>query len=267
MKKLFISLLALIFSASVALGQIADPNAPLQNDPSVRYGKLDNGLTYYIQHNEKPADRAEFYLVTNVGAIQESPAQDGLAHFLEHMALNGTKNLPGKMMLEYFQSVGVEFGRNINAGTGVEQTMYMLNNIPVTRQGIIDTALLIMHDYSAFVTNDPAEVEKERGVIVEEWRTRRDAAWRMHEKELPYLYGDSKYGSCTLIGSKENLETFDPIEIKKFYETWYRPDIKSDCRIYIPELDQTYEVLGRPEDIELRHQYIRMKVMAYTGGA
>ena len=123
MKKLFISLLALIFSASMAFGQIADPNAPLQNDPSVRYGKLDNGLTYYIQHNEKPADRAEFYLVTNVGAIQETPAQDGLAHFLEHMALNGTKNLPGKMMLEYFQSVGVEFGRNINAGTGVEYTM------------------------------------------------------------------------------------------------------------------------------------------------
>ena len=227
MKKLFISLLALIFSASMAFGQIADPNAPLQNDPSVRYGKLENGLTYYIQHNEKPADRAEFYLVTSVGAIQESPAQDGLAHFLEHMALNGTKNLPGKMMLEYFQSKGVEFGRNINASTGVEQTMYMLNNIPVTSQGIIDTAMLIMHDYSAFVTNDPAEVEKERGVIVEEWRTRRTADWRMHEKELPYLYGDSKYGSCTLIGSKENLETFDPIEIKKFYETWYRPDLQA----------------------------------------
>lgn len=227
MKKLMISLLALIFSASLAFGQIADPNAPLQNDPSVRFGKLENGLTYYIQHNEKPAERAEFYLVTNVGAIQETPAQDGLAHFLEHMALNGTKNLPGKMMLEYFQTQGVEFGRNINAGTGVEYTMYMLNNIPVTRQGIIDTALLIMHDYSAFVTNDPAEVEKERGVIIEEWRTRRTADWRMHEKELPYLYGDSKYATCTLIGSKENLETFDPIEIKKFYETWYRPDLQA----------------------------------------
>lgn len=227
MKKVLISLLALILSASMAFGQIADPNAPLKNDPAVRYGKLDNGLTYYIQHNEKPAERAEFYLVTNVGAIQETPAQDGLAHFLEHMALNGTKNLPGKMMLEYFQSVGVEFGRNINAGTGVEYTMYMLNNIPVTRQGIVDTAMLIMHDYSGFVTNDPAEVEKERGVIVEEWRTRRTADWRMHEKELPYLYGDSKYGSCTLIGSKENLETFDPIEIKKFYETWYRPDLQA----------------------------------------
>lgn len=227
MRKVLTSLLAIIFGASMAFGQIADPNAPLQNDPSVRYGKLENGLTYYIQHNEKPADRAEFYLVTSVGAIQESPAQDGLAHFLEHMALNGTKNLPGKMMLEYFQSKGVEFGRNINAGTGVEQTMYMLNNIPVTSQGIIDTAMLIMHDYSAFVTNDPAEVEKERGVIVEEWRTRRTADWRMHEKELPYLYGDSKYGSCTLIGSKENLETFDPIEIKKFYETWYRPDLQA----------------------------------------
>lgn len=228
MKKLFTSILILTFGLSICFGQqIADPNLPLQNDPSVRFGKLENGMTYYIQHNAKPAQRAEFYLVTNVGAIQETKAQDGLAHFLEHMALNGTKNLPGKMMLEYFQKNGVEFGRNINAGTGVEQTMYMLSNIPVTRQGLIDTALLVIHDYSGFVTNDPEEVEKERGVIVEEWRTRRVADWRMHEKELPYLYGDSKYGECTLIGSKENLETFDPIEIKKFYETWYRPDLQA----------------------------------------
>lgn len=227
MKKISLFLLALILCASSAMAQIVDPGTPLQKDSAVRYGKLDNGLTYYIRHNEKPAQRAEFYLVTNVGAIQETKAQDGLAHFLEHMALNGTKNLPGKMMLEYFQKNGVEFGRNINASTGVEQTMYMLNNVPVTRKGIIDTALLIMHDYSAFVTNDPAEVEKERGVIVEEWRTRRSAGWRMHEKSLPYLYKGSKYAECTLIGDKHNLETFDPSEIVKFYKTWYRPDLQA----------------------------------------
>lgn len=217
-------LCAFIFSA---FAQIVDPRTPLQNDPNVRYGKLENGLTYYIMHNDKPAQRAEFYLVTNVGAIQETKAQDGLAHFLEHMALNGTKNLPGKMMLNYFQKIGVEFGRNINASTGVEQTMYMLNNIPVTRQGIIDTSLLIMHDYSHFVTNDPNEINKERGVIVEEWRTRRNAGWRMHEKQLPYLFKGSKYAECTLIGAKENLETFPPEELAKFYQTWYRPDLQA----------------------------------------
>lgn len=227
MKKFFFILLALSLYAGSLMGQIVDPSSPLQKDPDVRYGKLDNGLTYYIMHNEKPVQRAEFYFVTTVGAIQESKAQDGLAHFQEHMALNGTKNLPGKMMLEYFQKNGVEFGRNINASTGVEQTMFMLSNVPVTRQGIIDTALLTIHDYSGFVTNDPVEVEKERGVIVEEWRTRRTASWRMHEKSLPYLYKDSKYAECTIIGDKNNLETFDPSEIVNFYHTWYRPDLQA----------------------------------------
>ena len=136
MKKMTLALVAFLMT-TIAMAQI-NPQAPMMKDPAVRYGKLDNGLTYYIRHNEKPADRAEYYLLTNVGAIQESPAQDGLAHFLEHMALNGTKNLPGKMMLDYFQSIGAEFGRNINASTGVEQTMYMLNNIPTIREGIID---------------------------------------------------------------------------------------------------------------------------------
>lgn len=227
MKRLFLTVLSICMFAVMSFGQIVNPQSVLENDSAVRYGKLANGMTYYIQHNEKPADRAEFYLVTNVGAIEESPAQDGLAHFLEHMCLNGTKNLPGKMMIDYFQTIGVEFGRNINASTGVEMTQYMLNNIPVTRQGIIDTALLIMHDYSHFVTNDPAEVEKERGVIVEEWRTRRTADWRMYEQQMKYLYKGSKYATCTVIGDVENIKTFDPIEIKKLYETWYRPDMQA----------------------------------------
>lgn len=225
MKKMIMAVVALLMT-TIAMAQI-NPQAPLQNDPSVRYGKLDNGLTYYIKHNEKPADRAEYYLFTNVGAIQESPAQDGLAHFLEHMALNGTKNLPGKMMLDYFQSIGAEFGRNINASTGVEQTMYMLNNIPTIREGIIDTSLLILHDYSAFVTNDPVEIDKERGVIIEEWRTRRNAQWRMMEQTWSYLYKGSKYATTNIIGSKEGLETFPAEELQAFYKTWYRPDLQA----------------------------------------
>ena len=228
MKRFLLSVAAL-FVAAAAFGQEQLPSdfKKLPDDPEVRVGKLDNGMTYYIRHNDKPAQRAEFYLATNVGAIQETPDQDGLAHFLEHMCFNGTKNFPGKSLLEYLQSIGAEFGGNINAATGVEETTYMLNNIPVTREGIIDTCLLVMHDYSHFVTCDPVEIDKERGVIIEERRARRNAAWRLHEQALPYYYGDSKYAGCTLIGSQENLETFKPESLTTFYHTWYRPDLQA----------------------------------------
>lgn len=222
--KRFLLSVAAFFVAAVAFAQDFQQ---LPNDPAVRVGKLDNGMTYYIRHNDKPAQRAEFYLATNVGAIQETPDQDGLAHFLEHMCFNGTKNFPGKTLLEYLQSIGASFGGNINAATGVEETTYMLNNIPVTREGIIDTCLLVMHDYSHFVTCDPVEIDKERGVIIEERRARRNAAWRLHEQSLPYYYGDSKYAGCTLIGSQENLETFKPESLTNFYHTWYRPDLQA----------------------------------------
>ena len=114
----------------------------LPNDPAVRKGTLDNGLTYYIRHNDKPAQRAEFYLATNVGAIQETPDQDGLAHFLEHMCFNGTKNFPGKALLDWLQSIGASFGGNVNASTGIDQTQYMLNNIPLVRETVVDTCRL-----------------------------------------------------------------------------------------------------------------------------
>ena len=199
----------------------------LPNDPAVRQGKLDNGLTYYIRHNDKPEQRAEFYLATNVGAIQETPDQDGLAHFLEHMCFNGTKNFPGKGILNWLESIGASFGGNVNASTGVEETQYMLNNIPLIRETVVDTCLLILHDYSHFVTNDPEEVDKERGVIIEERRARRNASWRLHEKSLPYYYGDTKYGECTLIGQLESLQNFKPESLVNFYQTWYRPDMQA----------------------------------------
>ena len=195
----------------------------LPNDPAVRKGTLENGLTYYIRHNDKPAQRAEFYLATNVGAIQETPDQDGLAHFLEHMCFNGTKNFPGKALLDWLQSIGASFGGNVNASTGIDQTQYMLNNIPLVRETVIDTCLLILHDYSHFVTNDPVEIDKERPVIIEERRSRRNAQWRTFERSLPYYYGDNKYSTCTLIGSQENLETFKPESLVTFYQTWYHP--------------------------------------------
>lgn len=230
----------ILFFAAITVAVISFGQQPQQlpNDPAVKVGKLDNGLTYYIRHNDKPAGRAEFYLATNVGAIQETPDQDGLAHFLEHMCFNGTKNLPGKTMLGYLQKIGAEFGRNINAQTGVEQTTYMLNNIPVAREGVIDTCLLIMHDYSHFVTCDPVEIDNERGVIIEEKRSRNTASWRMFEKSLPYYYGDSKYATCTLIGSQENLETFRPESLTDFYHTWYRPDLQAVIVVGDIDVDQ-----------------------------
>ena len=220
--KRFILSIAAIFAAVMAFGQ-----TPLPNDPAVKTGKLENGMTYYIRHNDKPAQRAEFYLATNVGAYQEADDQDGLAHFLEHMCFNGTKNFPGKALLDYLQSIGAEFGRNINAATGFEQTYYMLNNIPVIRESIIDSCLLVMHDYSHFVTCDPAEIDAERGVILEEKRQRSDAQWRMFEKSLPYLYGDTHYARRTLIGGEEQLKTFKYESLTNFYEKWYQPDMQA----------------------------------------
>ena len=223
MKRIFI-FLAAILAATVAFGQ--QPQA-LPNDPAVKVGKLENGMTYYIRHNDKPAQRAEFYLATDVGAFQEEDDQDGLAHFLEHMCFNGTQNFPGTKLLDWLQSIGAEFGRNINASTGFEQTQYMLNNIPIVRESIIDSCLLVLHDYSHFVTCDPAEIDAERAVILEERRTRRDAGWRIFEKSLPYYYGDTPYSRRTLIGGEEQLKTFKHESLTNFYRKWYNPDMQA----------------------------------------
>lgn len=219
-KHLLISIAVLLISA-IAFGQ-----TPLPNDPETRVGKLENGLTYYIRHNDKPAQRAEFWLATDVGAFQEEDHQDGLAHFLEHMCFNGTKNFPNKDLLNYLQSIGAEFGRNINASTGFEVTQYMLNNIPITRETIIDSCLLILHDYSHYVTCDPKEIDNERGVILEERRTRRTADWRMLEQTLPYYFGEIN-GKRTLIGGEEQLKTFKPSSLVEFYKKWYNPDMQA----------------------------------------
>lgn len=238
MKRLVIFFLSFVMMGGSLFAQMADPQKPLLNDPTIRVGKLDNGLTYYIKHNTKPEKRAEFYLVTNVGAIQENERQVGLAHFLEHMCLNGSKNFPGKGVINYLETIGCSFGQNINAGTGVEQTSYMLNNVPVIRQGIVDSCLLIMHDYAAFVTNDPAEIDAERGVIIEELRTRRTGQWRVFEKSLPYLYKGSKYATCNLIGNVEWLQAFEPKDLQDFYQTWYRPDLQAV--IVVGDIDVNY---------------------------
>ena len=223
MKRIFIFLAAIIV-ATTTFGQ--QPQT-LPNDPAVKVGKLENGLTYYIRHNDKPAQRAEFYLATDVGAFQEEDDQDGLAHFLEHMCFNGTKNFPEKKLLDWLQSIGAEFGRNINASTGFEQTQYMLNNIPIVRESIIDSCLLVLHDYSHEVLCNPEEIDAERGVILEERRTRRNAGWRIFEKALPYYYGGTPYAKRTLIGGEEQLKTFKHESLINFYKKWYNPDMQA----------------------------------------
>ena len=225
MRRLFFTLL-LVCAAVLGFAQI-NPQAPLELDKNVKTGKLDNGLTYYVMHNEKPAQRADFYIVTDVGAVQETPDQDGLAHFLEHMCFNGTKHFPGKGIISYMESIGCAFGANINAGTGFEQTMYMLNNVPVTREGIIDSSLLILFDWSAYVTNDPAEIDAERGVILEEKRTRDGASWQQTLATRKALFKGSALENVSLIGSEENLKNFKPESLVNYYKTWYRPDMQS----------------------------------------
>ncbi len=232
MKRLFILIAAVVLSAGALC---AKQLTQLPNDTSVRKGVLENGLTYYIRHNALPENRAEFYLATNVGAVQEAEDQDGLAHFLEHMCFNGTKNFPDKGILDYLQSIGASFGGNVNAMTSVEQTVYMLTNIPLIREGVIDTCILIMHDYAHYVTNDPVEIDKERSVIIEEKRQGNTASRRVWEQTQPYYFGDSKYNGVTVIGQYESLENFKHESLVSFYETWYHP--KNQAFIVVGDID------------------------------
>ena len=232
-KIFFLAALILVFATS----GIAQQQIP--NDPETRVGKLDNGLTYYIRHNEKPAQRAEFYLATHAGALLEEPDQDGLAHFLEHMCFNGTKNFPGKDLLNWLQSIGASFGENVNASTGVEQTIYLLNNIPLVRPTVVDSCILILHDYSHFVTCDPVEIDNERGVILKERSyILSQVGWRNRFENWKYLFNDTKYSHVSLIGSEEQLNTFKPESLTNFYHKWYRPD--NQAVIVVGDIDVDY---------------------------
>lgn len=200
---------------------------PLPIDPKVRYGKLDNGLTYYIRHNEQPKDRADFYIAQKVGSMLEEENQRGLAHFLEHMAFNGTKNFPDHAMDEFTESIGMRGGENLNAYTSFDETVYMIMNAPVTKESSVDSCLLILHDWSNFITLADSAIEKERGVIREEWRTRQDAQARLWEQQLPKMYPGSRYANRMPIGTIDVIDNFKPDELRAYYEKWYRPDLQA----------------------------------------
>ena len=221
--KLFVAALMLM-STAVVVAQNAMQMPPIPVDPDVRIGKLDNGLTYYIRHNAWPEQRAEFYIAQKVGSIQEDDNQRGLAHFLEHMAFNGSKHFKGNEMLRWCESVGVKFGTDLNAYTSIDQTVYNISNVPTTREGIIDSCLLILFDWADGLLLEQEEIEKERGVIHEEWRLRTSASQRMLERDLPKLYPDSKYGHRMPIGLMEIIDNFERPFLQAYYEKWYRPD-------------------------------------------
>ena len=206
---------------------------PLPQDPTFRVGKLKNGLTYYIRHNAKDAGLAEFYIAQKVGSIQEEPRQRGLAHFLEHMAFNGTKHFPGKGkqlgIVPWCETIGVKFGANLNAYTSVEQTVYNISAVPVKREGVIDSCLLILNDWSHYLLLEDQEIDKERGVIHEEWRTRRagKAVSRLMEQAMPKVYKGTKYEDCMPIGSMDIVDNFPYQDLRDYYHKWYRPDLQA----------------------------------------
>ena len=207
-------------------------------DPSVRTGTLPNGMKYFIRQNRLPEKRGEFYIATNVGAIQEEDDQNGLAHFSEHMCFNGSKNFPKKKMLDYLATIGVKFGQNVNAGTGVEQTVYNLSNVPLLREGVIDSALLVLHDWAHYVSFEDAEIDLERGVIREEWRMYGSANERMSNKLAPVIYKDSKYAKRDVIGDTAVINHFKYETIRSFYNTWYRTDLQAIIVVGDFDLDQ-----------------------------
>lgn len=218
--KFTIFALLFVFTASLMAQQM--PPVPI--DPNVRYGKLDNGLTYYIRANSLPKDRAEFHIAQNVGAILENDDQNGLAHFLEHMAFNGTENYPGKGIINYFESIGVKFGTNINAYTSLDETVYNLSDVPTTRESIIDSALLVLHDWSSFISLLEEEIDAERGVIREEWRTGANSERRMWKESNIIKYPGSQYAKRDVIGDTAVINNFSYQVLRDYYHKWYRPD-------------------------------------------
>ena len=218
LKRILLALCCLVGSMSLY--------ATIPQDTTVVVGKLPNGLTYYIKHNNYIPNRAAFHIAQKVGSIQEQPEQRGLAHFLEHMAFNGTKHFPDKALINYLETIGVKFGANLNAYTSVDETVYMITDVPTDRTSTVDSCLLILRDWSDGILLESEAIDKERGVIEEEWRSRDNAMMRQIEQILPEIYGNDKYADCMPIGNIDVIRNFDHKTIRDYYHTWYRPDLQ-----------------------------------------
>lgn len=226
--KHFLTIVALFFACNIYAQQ-----GKIDNDNTIRKGILPNGMTYYIRHNAQTKGVADFYIAQKVGSILEEKRQRGLAHFLEHMAFNGTKHFPGNTLqpgiVAWCESVGIKFGANLNAYTSVDQTVYNISAAPVTREGVIDSCLLILNDWSHELLLTDKEIDKERGVIEEEWRTRRSgmAMQRLSEQAMPVIYAGTKYSDCMPIGNIDIVRTFPYNDLRDYYIKWYRPDLQA----------------------------------------
>lgn len=226
--KHFLTIVALFFACNIYAQQ-----GKIDNDNTIRKGILPNGMTYYIRHNAQTKGVADFYIAQKVGSILEEKRQRGLAHFLEHMAFNGTKHFPGNTLqpgiVAWCESVGIKFGANLNAYTSVDQTVYNISAAPVTREGVIDSCLLILNDWSHELLLTDKEIDKERGVIEEEWRTRRSgmAMQRLSEQAMPVIYAGTKYSDCMPIGNIDIVRTFPYNDLRDYYRKWYRPDLQA----------------------------------------
>ncbi|MDD7076318.1 MAG: pitrilysin family protein, partial [Prevotella sp.] len=233
-RKLFSMLVLLLF----AVVTMAQQMPPIPVDKDVKIGKLPNGLTYYIRHNAWPENRAEFYIAQKVGSIQEEESQRGLAHFLEHMCFNGTEHFPGDGILRWCESKGIKFGTDLNAYTSIAETVYNISNVPSSDKNVVDSCLLILHDWADGLLLEPEEIDKERGVIHEEWRMRTSASSRMFERNLPTIYPGSKYGVRYPIGLMSVIDNFKYQELRNYYEKWYRPD--NQGIIVVGDIDVNY---------------------------
>lgn len=253
------------FATFLLMGSVATASAqqmpPIPTDPDVRIGKLDNGLTYYIRHNGLPENQVYFYIAQKVGSILEEDNQRGLAHFLEHMCFNGTTHFPDSLLREYLEQNGVKFGSNLNAYTSVDETVYNITNVP-TRDGLVDSCLLILHDWANDLTLDPKQIDKERSVIHEEWRTRSGAMMRMYEKVFPVIYKDSKYAYRLPIGTMEVVDNFPYQALRDYYEKWYRPDQQGIIVVGDIDVDKIeqkikdiFSSIEMPENVAVREYF------------
>ena len=256
------SVLALLLTTTASAQGMEQMLQPLPYDAQTRYGKLDNGLTYYIRHNEYPKGQANFYIAQKVGSVQEEDDQRGLAHFLEHMCFNGTENFPENSLIRYLETLGVKFGAQLNAYTSIEETVYNINNVPTGREATIDSVLLILHDWSHDLTLDPKEIDKERGVIHEEWRLRTSAMQRILTRQLPKLMSNSRPGNRMPIGLMEIVDNFKPEVLRAYYEKWYRPDLQAIVVVGDLDVDRTeqsikqmFSPIPMPENAAKREYY------------
>ena len=255
-------LLPVLFIALMITGCGSKESKTIPASDKVLTGKLSNGLTYYVRHNEEPKERASFYIIQNVGAILENDDQNGLAHFLEHMAFQGTDNFPGKGIIQTLERHGVSFGGNLNAYTAKNETVYNISSVPTTDVSLVDTCLLILHDWSHYLTLADEEIDGERGVISEEWRTRRNPSFRMGLQINPVIYKDSQYAKRDVIGDLNVINNFEYQTLRDFYHDWYRTDLQAiavvgdvDAEATVAKIKEMFEPIPAVENPKERIEY------------